>query len=99
MQVSLAAANIDHIWAVVKKARHDVDKVDHDKVNPFTIIASFPSIKECVDQSNASEVQGIDDINTNLIVMMLICLGEIDSMHGSKPISSIPLGQFRGVIC
>ena len=53
MQVSLAAANIDRIRAVVKKARRDVDKVDHDKVNPFTIIASFPSIKERVDQSNA----------------------------------------------
>ena len=46
----------------MKRARHDVDKVDRDKVNPFTVKASFPSIKECVDQSNASEVQGIDDM-------------------------------------
>ena len=52
MQVSLTAANIDHIQAVVKKARDDMDKVDHDKVNPFTVIALPPSIKERVDQSN-----------------------------------------------
>ena len=58
MQVSLAAANIDRIRSVVKKARRDVDKVDHDRVNPFAIIASFPSIKERVDQM----VQGIDDM-------------------------------------
>ena len=57
---SLAA--FDRIWAVVKQARRDVDKVDHDKVSPFTVIASFTSIKEHVDQSNASEVQGIDDM-------------------------------------
>ena len=56
MQVSLAAANINRIWAVVKKARRDADKVDHDRVNPFTVIASFTSIKERVDQSNTSEV-------------------------------------------
>ena len=44
MQVS--AANIYRIWAVVKKATHDVDKVDHDKVNPFTVIPSFiPPLK------------------------------------------------------
>ena len=62
MQVSLAAANIDRIRAVVKKARRDVEKVDHDKVNPFAIIVSFPSIKECVDQSTSELVQGIDDM-------------------------------------
>ena len=62
MQVSLATANIDCIRAVVKKARHDEDKIDHDKVNPFAIIASFPSIKERVDQSTSELVQGIDDM-------------------------------------
>ena len=30
------------IQAVVKKARHNVDKVNHDKV---TVIASFPPLK------------------------------------------------------
>ena len=58
----MATANIDRIQTVVKKARHDVDKVDHDKVNPFTIIASFPSIKQHVDQSNTTEVHGINDM-------------------------------------
>ena len=62
MQVSLAASHIGRIRAAVKKGRHDVDKVDHEKVNPFAIIASFPSIKERVDQSNTSDIQGIDDM-------------------------------------
>ena len=56
MQVSLAASHIGRILAAVKKGRRDVDKVDHEKVNPFAIIASFPSIKERVDQSNASDI-------------------------------------------
>ena len=50
MQASLAAAIIDRIRAVAKKARCDVDKVDHDRVNPFAIIASYPSITERVEQ-------------------------------------------------
>ena len=48
MQVSLATSHIGRIRAAVKKGRRDVDKVDHEKVNPFAIIASFPSIKECI---------------------------------------------------
>ena len=40
MQVSLAASHIGRIRAAVKKSRRDVDKVDHEKVNPFTIIAN-----------------------------------------------------------
>ncbi|MCY3928218.1 MAG: hypothetical protein OXG81_08075, partial [Acidobacteria bacterium] len=62
MQVSLAAANIDRIRAVVKRARCDVDKVDNEKVNPFKVIASFPSIKERVDQTNGSEIAGIEHL-------------------------------------
>ena len=49
MSVSLAAANIDRVRAVVKKAKKEVDKIDNDRVNPFKIIASFPSIKLRID--------------------------------------------------
>ena len=42
MEASLAAANIDWVRAVVRKARREIDKVDNDRVNPFKIVASFP---------------------------------------------------------
>jgi len=62
MQVSLSASNIGRIRAAVQKGRRDVDKVDHERVNPFAIIVSFPAIKERVDQSNPSDIQGINDM-------------------------------------
>jgi len=62
MQVSLASSNIGRIRAAVQKGRRDVDRVDHERVNPFAIIASFPAIKERVDQSNTSDIQGINDM-------------------------------------
>ena len=46
MEKSIAAANIDRLRAVVNKSKKDVYKVDNDKINPFKIVASFPSIKE-----------------------------------------------------
>jgi len=60
MQVSLAANNLHRIRAVVKRVRSDVDKIDNEKVNPFKIIASFPAVKERVDQTNGTEIAGID---------------------------------------
>ena len=39
IETSLAAANIDRIRAIVKKAMEEVDKVDNERVNPFKIIA------------------------------------------------------------
>ena len=44
----------------MKRVRSDVDKIDNEKVNPFKIIASFPAIKERVDQTNGTEIAGID---------------------------------------
>ena len=52
IECSLAAANIDRIRKVVKKARQEVDKTDNEKVNPFKVIASFPHIKERIDRGN-----------------------------------------------
>jgi len=46
MAVSIATAKIDRVRAIVKKAKKDVEKIDNDHVNPFAIIASFPSIKK-----------------------------------------------------
>ena len=51
IEASLAAANIDRVQGVVRKARKEIDKVDSDRVNPFKVIASFPSIKDCIDGS------------------------------------------------
>ena len=62
MSVSLAAANIDRVRAVVKKAKKEVDKLDNDRVNPFKIIASFPSIKSRIDSN--SECLDMNQIGT-----------------------------------
>ena len=60
MAVSIATANIDHVRAVVKKAKKDVEKIDNDLVNPFAIIASFPSIKKYIDSNSDSvEIEAI----------------------------------------
>ena len=37
-------------------------KVDNEKINPFKVIASFPCIKERVDQTNGSEIAGIEHL-------------------------------------
>jgi len=57
MEVSLPAANIERIRTHVKRARQDVKKIDNERVrvNPFKIMASFPSIKERIDKSSARE--------------------------------------------
>ena len=55
MEVLLPAANIECVRAHVKKARQDVEKIDNERVNPFKIIASFPSIKERIDKSSVCE--------------------------------------------
>jgi len=49
----MAAANIERVRAVVKKARKQADKVDNEGVNPFKIIASFSLIKECMHGNSA----------------------------------------------
>ena len=41
MSVSLAAANIDRVRVVVKKAKREVEKIDNDRVNPFKIISKI----------------------------------------------------------
>jgi len=51
MEVSLPAAHIGRVRATVKKARQNVEKVDNEKVGPFKIIASLPSIKERIDKT------------------------------------------------
>jgi len=56
MEVSLAAANIEHVKVAVKKARRNVEKVDNEKVNPFMVIASFPSIKGHIDANSAGQL-------------------------------------------
>ena len=53
MEVSLAAANIERVKVAVKKA---IEKVDNEKVNPFKIIALFPSIKEYIDANSAGQL-------------------------------------------
>ena len=52
MELSLAAANINRIRSVVKKARQNINKIDNERVNPFKIIASFPAIKKRNDENN-----------------------------------------------
>ena len=49
MEASLAVANIDRVRAVVRKARKEIDKVDNNRINPFKVVASFPSIKDRID--------------------------------------------------
>jgi len=46
MEVSLPAAKLEHIRTHLKRARQDVEKINNEWVNPFKIIASFPSIKD-----------------------------------------------------
>ena len=64
MELSLAAANIDRIRSVMKKARQEVDKIDNERVNPFKIIASFPAIKKRIDENNLCQ-------NTEMIEKMV----------------------------
>ena len=61
IESSLAAANISRVRAQVRKARKEVDKVDNERVNPFTIIVSFPSIKERIDKANHCQQSEIVD--------------------------------------
>ena len=49
-EASLPTANIDRMRAVVRKARRDVEKIDNEKVNSFKVVASFPAIKQIIDQ-------------------------------------------------
>lgn len=63
MEKSIAAANIDRLRAVVNKSKKDVYKVDNDKINPFKIVASFPSIKEKIDRNNMQEALEADVID------------------------------------
>ena len=49
MEASLPTANLDRMRAIVKKARKEVEKVDSDRVNPFSIIVSFPAMKNRID--------------------------------------------------
>ena len=65
MQVSIAAANLHRVRTIVKRAKNEIDKVDNEKVNPFKIISSFLAIKEQIDQTNGSEIHGIDRLITN----------------------------------
>ena len=64
MEVSLAAANIDRIRTILKKARKEVDKVDNERVNPFKIIASFKHIKDRIDRNHsfAANAEAIDKL-------------------------------------
>ena len=55
IEKSLAAANLDRIRAVLNKAKKQMDKIDNEKVNPFKVIASFPALKERIDQSSEKE--------------------------------------------
>lgn len=45
-ETSLPTANLDRMHAIVKKAKKEAEKVDCDRVNPFSIIASFPAMKK-----------------------------------------------------
>ena len=51
MEVSIAAANIYRMRTVVNKSRKEIYKVDNEQVNPFKIIAFFPSIKSKIELS------------------------------------------------
>ena len=50
MEASLPTANLDRMQVIVKKARKKAEKVDSDRVNPFSIIASFPAMKNRIDK-------------------------------------------------
>ena len=54
MEISLAAANIDRVRTIVKKARQDVKGLIM-KAKSFKIIASFPAIKERIDRNNTCD--------------------------------------------
>ena len=64
MEVSLAAANIDWIRTILKKAGKEVDKVDNECVNSFKIIASFKLIKDCIDGNHncVANAEAIDKL-------------------------------------
>jgi len=47
----------------VNRSKKDIYKVNNDKINPFKIIDSFPSIKERIDRNNlhhALETAAVD---------------------------------------
>ena len=69
MEVSIAAANIDRMRAIVNKSKKEIYKVDNEQVNPFKIIASFPSIKSKIDVSCAQ--QSLDSTHTSTIDEMV----------------------------
>ena len=69
MEVSIAAANIDRMQAIVNKSKKEIYKVDNWQVNPFKIIASFPSIKSKIDVSCAQ--QSLDTTHTSTIDEMV----------------------------
>ena len=50
IETSLPTANLDRMRAIVKKARKEAEKVDSDRVNPFSIIASFSAMKSRIDR-------------------------------------------------
>ena len=72
-----------------------MDKVDHERVNPFAIKVSFPAIKERVDQSNTSDIQGIKDM-VGLYQLDgddAYTLEEIDNLLGFKHLFKHTIGQ------
>jgi len=63
MEKSIAAANLERVRAVVNKSKKDVYKVDNDKLTPFKIVSSFPSIKERIDHNNVHQSLEVDVID------------------------------------
>jgi len=84
MVESLAAANIDCVRAVVRKARKDIDNIDN---NRDILIASFPSNKECIDGTmTLSNNEAVGELVGKYQEMIHTILVERDSMEISAPL-------------
>jgi len=50
METSLPTASLGRMRTIIKRVRKDAEKIDCEKVNPFSIIASFPAMKSRINR-------------------------------------------------
>jgi len=64
METSLPTANLGRMRAIVKRVRKDVEKIDCEKVNPFSLIASFSAMKSRIDRQCTLLENKLNEIDT-----------------------------------
>ena len=73
IETSLPTANLDRVRAIVKKARKEAEKVDCDRVNPFSIVALFPAMKNQIDRQCMILENKLSEIDMLIGTYLLDC--------------------------